>query len=100
MALSQRKSRTTSLFQKSLSAYQVKKCSAFGEPKSKWRQAFHAPHKSDQVEICILNECPSIVVRESRQSVIEYARELIDMAYPHGWIDQLEEWGVWQKEVI
>lgn len=75
-----------------------KKCSAFGEPKSKWRQAFHAPHKSDQVEIYILNECPSIVVRESRQSVIEYARELIDMAYSHGWTDQLEEWGVWQRE--
>lgn len=75
-----------------------KKCSAFGEPKRKWRQAFHAPYKSDQVEIYILNECPSIVVRESRQAVIEYARELIEQACANEWLDQLEDWGVRQIE--
>ncbi|MBK1780596.1 hypothetical protein JHL22_05140 [Advenella sp. WQ 585] len=76
-----------------------KKCHAFGEPKAEWIKAFHASYREGELESWLLTYSQRIV-RESRQSVIEYARELIDMAYSHGWTDQLEEWGVWQKEVI
>lgn len=76
-----------------------KKCSAFGEAKNEWLKAFHAPYNEGALEVYMLTS-PAIAIRESRQSVIEYARELIDMAYANSWTDQLEDWGVWQKEVI
>lgn len=78
-----------------------KKHTAFGMHSRLW--AVHIESCSEiGVSACLAGllsfDLSKKLIEAARQAVIEKARELIDMAYSHGWTDQLEDWGVWQRE--
>jgi len=77
---------------------------AFGEPAEKWERLIQDAQLMDRAKIYChaikLQTVPYQAQSVAREAVIEYARELIDIAIANGWDDQLEEWGVRQKEVI
>ena len=71
---------------------------AFGEPASKWKALIQDAQFRDQAKIYChdikLQAVPYHAQSVAREAVIGWARDLID----HATADQLEEWGVWQRE--
>lgn len=79
-----------------------KKLSAFGMHSRLWAahmESCSAIGVSGSLAGLLSFDLSKELIEATRQAVIEKARELIDMAYAHGWTDQLEEWGVWQREI-